>query len=92
MIFQRRIENPHEGLPSLSSGAELQVVERYTRHGPFDPPLKVFIGDVSEVLAKEELDLLPVFKGIGLHPGSDDGVDDPFPDVASPAIFGSCHS
>jgi hypothetical protein len=54
--------------------------------------MQVFVRDVGKILAKEELDLLSVFEGVGLHPGSYDGVDDPFPDVASPAIFGSCHS
>jgi hypothetical protein len=68
------------------------MVQRDARHDLLDPPMQVFVGDVGKILAKEELDLLSVFEGVGLHPGSYDGVDDPFPDVASPAIFGTCHS
>ena len=92
MIVQRWIENPHEGLPAFSPRAVFEMVQRDARHGLLDPSLQVFIGDVGKILAKEELDLLSVFEGVGLHPGSYDGVDDSFPDVASPAIFGSCHS
>ncbi len=61
VIFERRVENPNERLPLLSAGAEFQVVERHARHGLLDPPLQVFVGHVSKVLAKEELDLLSVF-------------------------------
>ncbi len=92
MAFHRRVEESYQGLALLPHGAEFQVIKRRARHNLLDPALQVFVGDIGKVLTKEELDLAPVFQDVGLHPGSHDGVDDPFPDVASPAIFGSCHS
>jgi hypothetical protein len=47
---------------------------------------------VGEVLAQKKLDLPTILEDAGLDPGSHDGVNDSFPDVTSPAMFGSCHS
>ncbi len=88
----RRVEKPNQGLAFLPRCTEFQMIQRHARHDLLDPALQVFVGYVGKVLAKIAFYLLPAFEDVGLHPRSHDGVDNSFPDVASPAIFGSCHS
>ena len=91
MFLESRIEKAYKRLALLSLGPELQVRQRSARHGSLFTTMKIFIGNMGEILAQVLPNQLAVRQCIALYSRRNDRIDDALPDVATATEFGTCH-